>query len=115
VHQSDIAIARVSLQVAAMNVVYAASAYPFGKSSDRISHAKLLPLGLVILTVADLALTSGAHWPWFWQASCCGGYTYQPSVAGSMVATTAPADLRGAANITDDQLPWPRAALWAGR
>jgi hypothetical protein len=101
--------------MAAMNVVYAASAYPFGKSSDRMSHAKLLPVGLVILIVADLELASGAHWPWFWRGHVVGGCTYHPNAAGSMVATTAPADLRGAANITVDQLPWPRAAPWAGR
>ena len=40
--QGGMAIALVPLVMVAMNVVYAASAYPFGKLSDRMSHAKLL-------------------------------------------------------------------------
>ncbi len=38
-----------------MNLIYALSAYPFGKLSDRMSHSQLLAIALVILIVADSA------------------------------------------------------------
>lgn len=37
----------VLLVMVAMNLIYAMSAYPFGKLSDRMSHTKLLALGQV--------------------------------------------------------------------
>lgn len=40
--QTGIPPALVPLVMAAMNVIYAASAYPFGKLSDAMSHRKLL-------------------------------------------------------------------------
>lgn len=45
-----------------MNVVYSASAYPFGKLSDRMNHKLLLALGLVVLIAADLILALDDHW-----------------------------------------------------
>src|SRR5690242_10628258 len=54
--QAGLAIAWVPLVLVAMNVVYAASAYPFGKLADTMSHTKLLALGLVVLIAADVAL-----------------------------------------------------------
>lgn len=44
-HASGIPLALVPLVMVAMNLVYAASAYPFGKLSDRKSHRALLALG----------------------------------------------------------------------
>lgn len=44
-----IPLALTPLIMVAMNLVYAGSAYPFGKLSDRMSHTKLLMLGLIIL------------------------------------------------------------------
>jgi MFS family permease len=46
----------------AMNLIYAASAYPFGKLSDRMSHTKLLALGLVVLILADVVALAGLAW-----------------------------------------------------
>lgn len=46
----------------AMNLVYALSAYPFGKLSDRVSHKALLALGLIVLIAADLVLATNDHW-----------------------------------------------------
>ena len=40
-----------------MNFIYATSAYPFGKLADRMSHSKLLILGVVVLFVADLLIS----------------------------------------------------------
>ena len=45
-----------------MNLVYAATAYPFGKLSDRMSHIRLLALGLVVLIGADSVLAYLDHW-----------------------------------------------------
>ena len=60
----------------AMNVIYAASAYPFGKLSDSMSHTKLLALGLVVLIAADLVLASNDHWDVVLPASRCGACTW---------------------------------------
>lgn len=60
--QAGVPIALVPLVMVAMNLVCAASAYPFGKLSDRISHMGLLAAGLVMLMVADLVLASSLHW-----------------------------------------------------
>ena len=43
--QGGLPLALVPLVLIGMNVVYALSAYPFGRLSDRISHARLLALG----------------------------------------------------------------------
>jgi MFS family permease len=61
--QAGIALALVPLVMVVMSLVYAASAYPFGRLSDRMSHDKLLALGLVALIAADLVLASGSGWP----------------------------------------------------
>jgi MFS family permease len=60
--QSGVAMALVPLVMVAMNLVYAASAFPFGKLSDRMSHSMLLAAGLAVLIAADLVLASGNHW-----------------------------------------------------
>ena len=97
--QGGMAIALVPLVMVAMNVVYAVTAYPFGKLSDRVSHAKLLAAGLVVLIAADLVLASSNHW-----AVVLGGVALwgvhmgmTQGLLATMVANTAPADLRGTA------------------
>ncbi len=59
--QTGIPPALVPLVMVAMNVIYAASAYPFGELSDRMSHRRLLGFGLVVLLAADLVLASGPN------------------------------------------------------
>ena len=97
--QSGIAVALVPLVMVAMNVVYAGSAYPFGKLSDRVSHTKLLALGLAVLIAADLVLASGAHWALVLAGVALWGLHMgiTQGLLATMVATTAPADLRGTA------------------
>ncbi|OIQ79004.1 inner membrane transport protein YajR [mine drainage metagenome] len=97
--QSGVAIALVPLVMVAMNVVYAASAYPFGKLSDRMSHATLLSLGLVVLIAADLVLASGNHWTTMLGGVALWGIHMgmTQGLLATMVADTAPADLRGTA------------------
>jgi MFS family permease len=48
--------ASIPLVMVAMNVVYAASSYPAGRLSDRISRWHLLAAGFGVLVAADLAL-----------------------------------------------------------
>ena len=45
--EGGIPVALVPLVMVAMNLIYSASAYPFGKLSDRMSHTTLLAIGLV--------------------------------------------------------------------
>ena len=97
--QSGIAMALVPLVMVAMNVVYAASAYPFGKLSDRMSHSTLLAAGLVVLIAADLVLASGSHWTTMLAGVALWGIHMgmTQGLLATMVADTAPSDLRGTA------------------
>ncbi len=97
--QAGIPIALVPLVMVAMNVVYAASAYPFGKLSDRVSHTKLLAAGLVVLIAADLVLASGEHWAAVLAGVGLWGVHMgmTQGLLATMVADTAPTDLRGTA------------------
>ena len=97
--QSGIAVALVPLVMVAMNLVYAASAYPFGKLSDRMSHKSLLAWGLVMLIAADLVLAMGSHWTTVLAGVALWGVHMgmTQGLLATMVADTAPADLRGTA------------------
>ena len=97
--QTGVAVALVPLVMVAMNLVYAGSAYPFGWLSDRMSHAKLLALGLVILVFADLVLASGNHWTTILVGVALWGVHMgmTQGLLATMVADTAPVDLRGTA------------------
>jgi len=97
--QTGVAMALVPLVMVAMNVVYAASAYPFGWLSDRVSHTKLLALGLLVLILADLVLASGHDWITMLLGVALWGIHMgmTQGLLASMVADTAPADLRGTA------------------
>ena len=97
--QSGVPLALVPLVMVAMNAVYAASAYPFGRLSDTMSHRTLLALGLAVLIAADLVLALDGGWPTvlagvvLWGAHM--GMTQ--GLLAAMVADTAPAELRGTA------------------
>ena len=95
--QSGIALALVPLVMVAMNAVYALSAYPFGRLSDRVSHGALLAWGLGLLIVADLILASSAHWAVVLAGVAVWGLHMgmTQGLLAVMVADTAPADLRG--------------------
>ena len=98
-HQAGIALALVPLVMVAMNLVYAASAYPFGKLSDRVPHAWLLAAGLAVLIAADLVLASSTHWAVLLTGAALWGIHMgmTQGLLAAMVAGTAPADLRGTA------------------
>ena len=97
--QSGVAMALVPLVMVAMNLVYSASAYPFGKLSDRVSHSALLFAGLLVLAAADLVLASSLHWSALLAGIALWGIHMgmTQGLLAAMVADCAPADLRGTA------------------
>jgi MFS family permease len=97
--QTGVSTALVPLVMVSMNMVYAASAYPFGWLSDRISHSKILALGLMVLALADIVLARGNDWPTMLMGVALWGIHMgmTQGLLATMVADTAPADLRGAA------------------
>ena len=97
--RGGIPIALVPLVMVAMNLIYAVSAYPFGKLSDRMNRMTLLLLGLLVLIAADVVLAMDDQWGavvigvglWGLHLGMTQG------LLASLVADTAPADLRGTA------------------
>lgn len=97
--QLGIPTAFVPLMMVIMNLVYSASAYPFGKISDNTSHNKLLSLGLLVLIASNLMLASGTNM----LAVALGislwglhlGITQ--GLLATMVADSAPMEMRGTA------------------
>ncbi|HMA12630.1 MAG TPA: MFS transporter, partial [Steroidobacteraceae bacterium] len=94
-----IPLALVPLVMVAMNVIYSASAYPFGRLSDTMSHKLLLALGLVVLIGADLVLAQGGHWLTVMAGVALWGIHMgmTQGLLATMVADVSPADLRGTA------------------
>lgn len=97
--QGGIPIALVPLVMVAMNLIYASSAYPFGKLSDTMSHMRLLTLGLLVLIAADLVLATNDHWSIVLLGVVLWGLHMgmTQGLLATMVADTAPPDLRGTA------------------
>jgi MFS family permease len=97
--QGGIPVALVPLVMVAMNVIYAATAYPFGRISDHMSHTRLLALGLIVLVAADLVLASSDRWGVVLVGVALWGVHMgmTQGLLATMVADTAPADLRGSA------------------
>lgn len=95
--QGGIPVALVPLVMVAMNLVYALSAYPFGKLSDRMNHKALLALGLIVLITADLVLAMNDHWSVVLVGVALWGIHMgmTQGLLATMVANTVPADLRG--------------------
>ena len=82
-----------------MNVVYAASAFPFGRLADRMSHGKLLAAGLAVLILADIVLAQAQG-----LAAVAVGVVLwglhmgmTQGLLATMVAGAAPSHLRGTA------------------
>jgi MFS family permease len=97
--QGGLALALVPLVLVIMNLVYSMSAYPIGKLSDRMSHHTLLALGLVVLIIADLVLAASNHWAIVLIGVAIWGLHMgmTQGLLATMIANTAPADLRGTA------------------
>ncbi len=94
-----LAVALIPGVFVTMNVVYAASAYPFGRLSDVASRRMLLVLGVIFLIAADIVLaTAGTAWQVLAGVVLWGlhmGATQ--GLFATLVVDAAPADLRGTA------------------
>lgn len=97
--QLGVPMSLVPLVMVAMNLVYAASAYPLGKLSDTVSHRALLALGLVVLIASDVLLGLAQHWTALLAGVALWGLHMgmTQGLLATMVADTAPEDLRGTA------------------
>jgi MFS family permease len=96
---TGLAIGYVPVVMIAMNVFYAAGAYPAGAASDRVSRRTLLVAGLAMLVLADLVL-AGAETPWhvLVGASLWGLHmALTQGLLAKLVADTTSAALRGTA------------------
>ena len=92
-------IALVPAVMVMMNIVYALAAYPAGALSDRIGREGLLAVGMACLIVADLILALGATvtLAMFGVAFWGLHMALTQGLFASLVADTAPQDLRGTA------------------
>ncbi len=97
--QSGIALALVPLVMVAMNAVYAGTAYPFGRLSDRLGPHGLLAGGLLVLVAADLVLAQASHWLGVLAGVALWGVHMgmTQGLLAALVAREAPAELRGTA------------------
>lgn len=94
-----VTITWVPMVLIVINVVYAVSAYPFGKFSDNGSRHRLFTWGILFLILADLILAMTANvWIVFLGAAVWGlhmGATQ--GLLSTLVAAAAPVELRGTA------------------
>lgn len=98
-NQLGIPLAFVPLVMVAMNLVYAASAYPFGRLADRMSHRRLLAGGMALLIAADVLLALASNWGLLLLGIALWGVHMgmTQGVLAAMVADSAPPAWRGTA------------------
>ena len=96
---SGLATAYVPLVMVVMSAVYSLSSYPAGLLSDRFGRRGLLGLGLVMLIAADLVLGFGTSIPVMLTGVALWGLHMglTQGILATLVADTAPPDLRGTA------------------
>jgi MFS family permease len=89
----------VPIVMVVMSAVYAVSAYPAGVLSDRFGRASVLSLGIALLIAADLVLALAATAPLVLAGVALWGLHMglTQGLLATLVADTAPADLRGTA------------------
>ncbi|MCX7246560.1 MAG: MFS transporter [Burkholderiales bacterium] len=99
VQQGGLGLAWTPMVLIAMNLIYAACAYPFGKLADRMQHGTLLTWGLLLLIGADALLAYSNAGVWVWAGIALWGLhmAMTQGLLATMVADSAPADLRGTA------------------
>ncbi len=94
-----LSVALVPLILVVLNLAYAFSAYPAGAISDRMDRASVLLVGLVVLVAADLVLAFSAGLPGLFLGVALWGLHMglTQGILSTLVADTAPAELRGTA------------------
>jgi MFS family permease len=92
-------LAFVPIILVAMNIVYALSAWPAGALSDRVGRFGLLTAGFAVLIVADLVLAFAPNVAAVVLGAALWGLHMglTQGILASLVADTAPPDLRGTA------------------
>lgn len=92
-------VALVPLVMVAMNAVYALGAYPAGRLSDRLGRHGMLAAGAACLIGADILLASGGGITTVMLGVALWGLhlALTQGLFASLVADTAPQDLRGTA------------------
>ena len=94
-----LAVAYIPVVLIVMNVIYSASAYQFGRLSDRLNRRSLLAAGIGSLIAADLVLAA-ANATWLVLVGAMLWGLHMGATQGlltSIVSATAPADLRATA------------------
>lgn len=99
VQQGGLPLAWVPLVLIVMNLIYALGAYPLGKLADAVDHRQLLAWGLVVLIGADVLLAWSERGLFVWGGVVLWGLhmAMTQGLLATMVADTAPVDLRGTA------------------
>lgn len=99
VQQGGLPLAWTPLVLVLMNVVFALGAYPLGKLADSTRHTTLLAWGLVVLIAADALLAFSDRGGAAWLGIALWGLhmAMTQGLLATMVADTAPSDLRGTA------------------
>jgi MFS family permease len=94
-----LALALVPTVLVVMNVVYALAAWPAGALSDRIGRYAVLAFGFAVLIAADLALALASNVAMVALGAALWGLHMglTQGILASLIADTAPADLRGTA------------------
>ena len=92
-------VALVPLVMVVMNVVYALSAYPAGRLSDRVGRPLVVGAGIAFLLVADLVLGFGESVALTLAGVAVWGLHmgFTQGLFATLVADTSPPDLRGSA------------------
>lgn len=82
-----------------MNLVYALSAYPFGKLADKAANNRMLLAGLGVLMASDVVLAHAADWTVVVIGVALWGLHMgmTQGLLAAMVSHAAPAQLRGTA------------------
>ncbi len=97
--EGGLSLGQTPLVLVVLNAVYALTAWPLGRLSDRLPRHQLLALGMLTLVVADLALATAPDTAALWAGIALFGLHLgmTQGLLAAMVADAAPAALRGTA------------------